>query len=74
MATAPQINDNLNSAVTDVAQASLKLAADIFAAYRETGTITANGTVGFIERVPGEHKIISINLPHPFDRNKPLDY
>lgn len=74
MATAPQVNDNLNSAVTDFAQASLKLAADVFRAYREVGTLTANGTVGFIERVPGEDKIISIGLPHPFDRDKPLDY
>jgi L-ribulose-5-phosphate 4-epimerase len=74
MATAAQINDNVNSAVADFAQDALKLAADVFRAYREVGTITANGTVGFIERVPGEDTIISINLPHPFDRDKPLDY
>lgn len=74
MATAAQITEPLNSAVTDFARDALRQSADIFRAYRETGTITANGTVGFIERVPGEDVIISINLPHPFDRNRPLDY
>ena len=47
-------------------------AAVIFEAYRDTGTITAFGTVGFIERIPGEDKLVSVNYPGPFDRNKPL--
>lgn len=47
-------------------------AAAIFEAYRDTGTITANGTVGFIERIPGEDKLVSVNLPHPFDKHKPI--
>jgi len=75
MATAAQITAPLNSAITDFAADAIKQSADIFRAYRETNTITANGTVGFIERVPGEDVVISINLPHPFDAaNKPLDY
>lgn len=44
----------------------------IFEAYRDTGTITANGTVGFIERIPGEDKLVSVNYPGPFDKNRPL--
>ena len=31
-----------------------QLAFDVF---RETGTITANGTVGFVERVPGQEPV-----------------
>ncbi|ABE49834.1 class II aldolase/adducin family protein [Methylobacillus flagellatus] len=38
-----------------------------FAAFRSTGTITANGTVGFVERVPGEEKLVIVNDPGPFN-------
>ena len=72
MATAVQINDELNSAVTDFAAEVQAQATNIFRAFRETGTITANGTVGFIERVPGEDKIVSVGLAHPFDAGKPV--
>jgi ribulose-5-phosphate 4-epimerase/fuculose-1-phosphate aldolase len=43
-----------------------------FQVFRETGTITANGTVGFIERIPGEDKLVSINYPGPFARGRAL--
>jgi hypothetical protein len=43
-----------------------------FQVFRETGTITANGTVGFIERVPGENKLVSLNYPGPFRKDEPL--
>lgn len=43
-----------------------------FAAFRSTGTITANGTVGFIERVPGEDLLVSVNYPGPFEPDRPL--
>jgi L-ribulose-5-phosphate 4-epimerase len=43
-----------------------------FRVFRETGTITANGTVGFVERIPGENKFVTINDPGPFERGKPL--
>lgn len=49
--------------------AESQLAFDVF---RETGTTTANGTVGFIERVPGEDLLVSVNYPGPFNRNKEL--
>ena len=47
-------------------------AKNAFDAFRATGTITANGTVGFIERVPGENLLISINYPGPFNPDRLL--
>ncbi|MGF7151598.1 ribulose-5-phosphate 4-epimerase/fuculose-1-phosphate aldolase [Sphingomonas zeicaulis] len=72
MATAIQIDQPLNSAVTDFVDEFLAQAADIFRGYRAVGTLTANGTVNFIERVPGEDLLVSTSLPHPFDHDKPL--
>ncbi|HTA93078.1 MAG TPA: class II aldolase/adducin family protein [Polyangiaceae bacterium] len=43
-----------------------------FQVFRETGTITANGTVGFIERIPGENKLVSINYAGPFAGQRAL--
>ena len=48
--------------------AEATLAFDVF---RETNTTTANGTVGFVERIPGEDLLVSINYPGPFRRNEP---
>ena len=44
-----------------------------FHVFRETGTITANGTVGFVERIPGENKLVNLNYPGPFQRNKRVE-
>jgi L-ribulose-5-phosphate 4-epimerase len=44
-----------------------------FEVFRETGTITANGTVGFTERVPGDSKLVSVQYPGPWKRNQPLE-
>ncbi|HKO90549.1 MAG TPA: class II aldolase/adducin family protein [Polyangiaceae bacterium] len=41
-----------------------------FQVFRETGTITANGTVGFIERIPGTHQLLSLNYPGPFHKGR----
>ena len=38
-----------------------------FRVFRETGTTTAQGTVGFVQRVPGEEKLITVNYPGPFN-------
>lgn len=46
-----------------------KLAFEVF---RETGTTTPNGTVGFVERVPGHELLVSVNYPGPFRKNEPL--
>jgi L-ribulose-5-phosphate 4-epimerase len=43
-----------------------------FDALRETGSLTANGTVGFVERVPGEDKVVVVNDPGPFKKGQPL--
>lgn len=66
--TTPELSESLQAFVAEVKQQ----AAVIFEAYRDTGTITANGTVGFIERVPGEDKLVSVNYPGPFEKHKPL--
>lgn len=63
----------LNSTVLDFAETVVAEAANAFAAFRETGTITANGTVGFIERVPGEDILVSVNYPGPFRRDAALE-
>ncbi|MCU1721813.1 class II aldolase/adducin family protein [Pseudomonas sp. 5P_5.1_Bac1] len=48
------------------------LAGEAFRVYRETNTITANGTVGFIERVPGRDLLVSVNYPGPWKKDQPL--
>jgi len=65
--TAP-LTESLQAFVAEIKQQ----ASVIFEAYRDTGTITAAGTVSFIERVPGEDKLVSVNYPGPFDKNRPL--
>jgi L-ribulose-5-phosphate 4-epimerase len=62
----------LSSEVRDFVAQTLAEADNAFTAFRETNTITANGTVGFIERVPGADLIVSVNYPGPFQRDKPL--
>ena len=47
-------------------------AEEAFTVFRETNTITANGTVGFIERVPGEELLVSVNYGGPWNYRKPL--
>ena len=56
-------------AFIEKAKAEAQLAFDVF---RETGTITANGTVNFTERVPGADLLVSISYPGPWNRNQPL--
>ncbi|CAG0965226.1 hypothetical protein MYXO_00991 [Myxococcaceae bacterium] len=43
-----------------------------FRVFRETGTTTAQGTVGFVQRVPGEEKLITVNYPGPFNPDKEI--
>ena len=40
-----------------------------FSVFRETNTITANGTVGFIERVPGEELLVAVNYGGPWNHH-----
>lgn len=63
----------LSSTILDFAETVRADAANAFTAFRETGTITANGTVGFIERVPGEDILVAVNYPGPFRREAPIE-
>lgn len=63
---------NLSPAALAFVKKTVEEAELAFRVFRETGTITANGTVGFVERIPGESKLVSINDPGPFERGKPL--
>ncbi len=60
-----------NDIVSFVAQATEE-AERAFRVFRETGTLTANGTVGFVQRIPHENKLVSLNDPGPFRRGQPL--
>lgn len=44
-----------------------------FRVFRETNTITANGTVGFVQRIPGVDRLVSLNYPGPFERERKLE-
>jgi ribulose-5-phosphate 4-epimerase/fuculose-1-phosphate aldolase len=43
-----------------------------FRVLRETGSLTAFGTVGFVERVPGRELVVIVNDPGPFRKDEPL--
>lgn len=60
------IND-LNAEARDFVEKTVADAALAFQAFRDTNTTTANGTVGFIERIPGEDLLVSVNDPGPFN-------
>jgi ribulose-5-phosphate 4-epimerase/fuculose-1-phosphate aldolase len=62
----------LTDAIRDFAAQTIEEAARAFRAFRDTGTITAFGTVGFIERVPGEPVVVSVNYHGPFEPEKEL--
>jgi L-ribulose-5-phosphate 4-epimerase len=64
---------DLGSAATKFVVEATEQAALAFQVFRETGTITANGTVGFVERIPGETKLVLLNYPGPFNKNRPLE-
>ena len=64
--------DSLSQDIIDFAAKVVADATIAFTAFRETGTITANGTVGFIERVPGTDILVSVNYPGPFKPHDPV--
>ncbi|MFD2642035.1 class II aldolase/adducin family protein [Pseudomonas japonica] len=68
LTTESLIDAELKDFVEDVTRE----AGEAFRVYRETNTITANGTVGFIERVPGRDLLVSVNYPGPWNHHKPL--
>lgn len=67
------LND-LSPEAREFVEKAIEEATRAFDVFRETGTTTPNGTVGFIERVPGEDLLVSINYPGPFRRGEPARY
>ncbi|MCB4810646.1 class II aldolase/adducin family protein [Methylovorus menthalis] len=57
----------------DFVQSVLEESQLAFDVFRETGTITANGTVGFVERVPGQEQLVIVNYGGPFNKGKKLE-
>jgi ribulose-5-phosphate 4-epimerase/fuculose-1-phosphate aldolase len=70
-ATTDALNALSESTLAFVEQ-TRKTAQLAFDALRETGSLTANGTVGFVERIPGEEKVVVVNDPGPFRKGQPL--
>ncbi|MFE7797452.1 class II aldolase/adducin family protein [Nocardia sp. NPDC057440] len=56
----------LSGAVTSFAAAATRDAEKAFRVFRESGTVTGNGTVNFVERVPGEEIAVALNEPGPW--------
>lgn len=47
-------------------------AALAFKVFRDTGTLTPNGTVSFTERVPGQDLLVSVSYPGPWKAEQAL--
>ena len=60
----------LNPAIADFVENAARDAQKAFTVFRETGTVSANGTVNFVERVPGEEIAIALNEPGPWADDK----
>lgn len=56
----------LNPAIAEFVDNATRDAQKAFTVFRETGTASANGTVNFVERVPGEEIAIALNEPGPW--------
>ncbi|AWK70485.1 ribulose phosphate epimerase [Rhodococcus oxybenzonivorans] len=56
----------VNSEVTTFVEAARRAADKAFAVFRSTGTVSANGTVNFVERVPGTEIAVALNDPGPW--------
>ena len=60
----------LSQAIADFVENAARDAQKAFTVFRETGTVSANGTVNFVERVPGEEIAIALNEPGPWADDK----
>ncbi|MFF3573646.1 class II aldolase/adducin family protein [Nocardia jiangxiensis] len=56
----------LTDTVTEFAAAAARDAEKAFRVLRDTSTVTGNGTVNFVERVPGEDIAVALNEPGPW--------
>ena len=71
-ATPPAATPRLSDAVLAFAEQTRQQAQLAFDALRATDSLTAFGTVGFVERVPGEELVVIVNNPGPFKPGEPL--
>ncbi|MFJ6098154.1 class II aldolase/adducin family protein [Williamsia muralis] len=60
----------LSPAIAEFVENTARDAQKAFTVFRETGTVSANGTVNFVERVPGEEIAIALNEPGPWADDK----
>lgn len=60
----------LSPAIAEFVENTARDAQKAFTVFRETGTVSANGTVNFVERVPGEQIAIALNEPGPWADDK----
>ncbi|MDV7243095.1 MULTISPECIES: class II aldolase/adducin family protein [Rhodococcus] len=58
--------NRVNSDVTTFVEAARRDADKAFVVFRSTGTVSANGTVNFVERVPGTEIAVALNDPGPW--------
>lgn len=70
--TAAKTEERLSHSAQAFVEQVRKDAQLAFKALRDTGSLTANGTVGFVERIPGEDKLVVVNDPGPFRAGEPL--
>jgi len=71
-AVKPDTTTRLSDKVLAFVEQTRKDAQLAFSVLRETGSLTAFGTVGFVERVPGEELVVIVNDPGPFRKGGPL--
>jgi L-ribulose-5-phosphate 4-epimerase len=62
----PDLSNLSGEAQAFIAQAT-RDAEKAFRVFRETGTVAANGTANFVERVPGEEIAVVLNDPGPWE-------
>ncbi|WP_406229409.1 class II aldolase/adducin family protein [Nocardia sp. NBC_01009] len=62
----------LSGAVTSFVEAATRDAEKAFRVFRESGTVTGNGTVNFVERVPGEEIAVALNEPGPWAEDRTI--
>lgn len=63
------IQSPLSPELNDFIERNREKAEFAFEVFRETGTITAHGTVNFVERAP-ENTLVTFNYAGPWSRDK----
>ncbi|WP_067687234.1 class II aldolase/adducin family protein [Nocardia jejuensis] len=63
----------ISTAAAEFVAAATRDAEKVFRVLRESGTVTGNGTVNFVERVPGEEIAIALNEPGPWAEDRTIE-